>query len=107
MTDEYDNDDLLRRLADAAPDDGADDPDERERVWALIEPDSDPVQRLPRRGRRRLALAAVAGAAVIAGLAVVLFGSPTSGPGPARALAIEHGPNGVTLTITDARASAA
>ncbi len=64
--------------------------------------------RKPRRSVRP-STAVVAATAILAtaGIAVLLFGgSEGVSPGPERALAIERGPNGVTLTITDPDASA-
>ena len=100
-------DDLLRRLAAEAPDaHEAEPPGERERVWSRIGAAAQPSARAARHGRRRLVLALTAGVVVAGFLAVILFGSSESGPGPARALAIERGPEGVTLTSADADASA-
>jgi hypothetical protein len=61
----------------------------------------------PRRPRRTGFLLAGAGGMAAAALAIVLAGgSDGLSPGPERALAIQSGPNGVTLTIEDAGASA-
>ena len=61
----------------------------------------------PRRSRRAGFLVAGAGGLAAAVLAIVLAGGGDGlSPGPERALAIEKGPNGVTLTIEDSDASA-
>ena len=61
----------------------------------------------PRRPRRAGLLIAAAGGLAAAALAIVLVGGGDGLPsGPERALAIENGPNGVTLTIEDSDATA-
>jgi hypothetical protein len=106
MRDEHEHDDLLRRLAAEAPEaDDAEPSGGRERVWNRIDKTVEPAQQSTWRLRRPLILA-LAGVVALVGIAVALFGSSESGPGPARALAIEQGPKGVTLTITDAHATA-
>ncbi len=103
MPDEHDNDELLRRLAAAAPPtDDAEPPGERDRVWGRVQTAAPP--RSSWRSRRLAVGAAVLAATAV--LVVLVFGGSGPGSGPDRALAIERGPDGVTLTITNADASA-
>src|SRR5690242_11225350 len=106
MTDERDP--ILDRLAAADP--------------AKAEPGDEPVVRanVKRRGRRSLGSSTppgrgrrpgllLAGAGGLAAVVIVVALAGGGGglpPGPEQALAIEEGPNGVTLTIEDGEASA-
>jgi hypothetical protein len=103
-----DHDELLEHLRDADP--GRETGDEpavrasvkRRAIDAATEP---PRRRWTPRRTVVIAVGAGALAAVAAGLA--LFGDDGGiAPGPERALAIERGPKGVTLTITDPDANA-
>jgi hypothetical protein len=62
----------------------------------------------PPRRSRRTGLLVAGGAGLAAAVLAIVFAGGGDGlsPGPERALAIEKGPNGVTLTIEDADASA-
>lgn len=97
--------DRLRRIDPARDDDGAE-AIVRESVRRRGQADlGDPGRK--RRSLRTKLVIAGAGAAAAVGSAIVLFGGGGGlAPGPERALAIEKGPNGVTLTIADADATA-
>ncbi len=102
------NDPLLERLrgedpaAAAEPSEAAMRAAVKRRAAAELGP-----KRSKRPASRTRILVATAAALAVGAVATALFaGSDGVSPGPDQALAIEHGPNGVTLTITDAGASA-
>ena len=107
MTEEG-RDPILDRLRDADPA-RADDGDEavvRAQVKRRAERAHRSLNPLRRPRRPGLLVAGAAGLAAV-GLAIVFVGGGDGlAPGPERALAIEKGSNGVTLTIEDADASA-
>lgn len=101
-------DPILDRLRDVDParTDEADEALVRANVKRRVERALRPPNS-PRPFRRTRLLVAVAGGLAAAVLAIVLAGGGDGlTPGPERALAIQKGPNGVTLTIEDAEASA-
>jgi hypothetical protein len=107
MTENYENDELLRRLRAEDPAKGegnTETPGERDavrsRVRELLAGSSGPKAHRPTR-LRLVAAAAVAVLAVGVALALTLGGSSS---GPARALAIEKTPKWVTLRITNPNA---
>jgi hypothetical protein len=102
-------DPILDRLSEVDPAKGAEPGDEalvranvkRRAELQLAPPDP------PRRFRRTGLLVTGAAALTTTALVIVFAGGGDGlAPGPERALAIEKGPNGVTLTIEDAGASA-